>query len=717
MKFFIGSWLFDPQRCLLSSKDIERELEPLLFKLLTYFINNQERIISREELAKSVWEQSFVDDNAINRAISELRKQLNHIDHKEPLIITHYRKGYSLAVQAILEETNTKNEETSKVTPLIAQPKEIKQKQISSKQEHIYKWKFKSIIFSIISLTLIASIYYVSAISNKSISKTSDTTAQIQHKSTPFVEYTSEILSLDKGTSLKPKISNDKSLIAYSFKQANTNSFNLYIKNTHSLKQYILVESEDDIYPIGWSNINTLYYQKVNLKANPKCEIWQASSLNNISATKHKKLFNCNSDEILSGSGFDNGNKLIYTKYNYRDIADVSVIVSRDLSSGSEFQVSSPNNEERGDFFINISHQQDKIVFLRAQSMGTEIYIANIDGSHQNRIAKLDYVVNSVNWDPSDTTITWLNRANKTIINFDLETNQQNERKIKTQYSLQFSEIVSDEEILLATSLADFNLLTTNISDENPQIASFSNTTLKERLIAPFNLSKESVFIVESEYQSIWLYQAGVRKKLKDLDLSYITSIAISPDDTQLLIALQKQIIVIDLASLKTLYSINLEGVIKKATWPLNSKILLSYAESLQTNPWFYDLEQKKLIKLSNTHINSVFYINKSIIFFNEEFELIQQNINTGSEQVLMKLENVSEVVWCVDDENIYYKMGNKIFKKPLKQELKATEYVELNEYILNIQIVNTKYHKALYLNTVSLKDNFIVSLKLKPES
>ncbi|WP_042147783.1 MULTISPECIES: winged helix-turn-helix domain-containing protein [unclassified Pseudoalteromonas] len=694
-----GHWVLTPKHQIIFDGQIQRELEPLLYSMLIYFIRNNDRIVTRQELINDVWKQAYVDDNAINRAMSELRKALKSELQRGLVLKTHYRKGYSflLDIEFIYLEENIANIEQEKTfkTP--------------SNNHNAKKRKFMFGFSFIVAALFLFYVLYITIQANF-FNPTLD-------KIEKPIEVKEEVLSWDQGTSLKPKISNDKSLIAYSFKQDDTNSFNLYIKNTHSLKQYILVESEDDIYPIGWSNINTLYYQKVNSKANPKCEIWQASSLNNISATKHKKLFNCNSDEILSGSGFDNGNKLIYTKYNYRDIADVSVIVSRDLSSGSEFQVSSPNNEERGDFFINISHQQDKIVFLRAQSMGTEIYIANIDGSHQNRIAKLDYVVNSVNWDPSDTTITWLNRANKTIINFDLETNQQNERKIKTQYSLQFSEIVSDEEILLATSLADFNLLTTNISDENPQIASFSNTNLKERLIAPFNLSKESVFIVESEYQSIWLYQAGVRKKLKDLDLSYITSIAISPDDTQLLIALQKQIIVIDLASLKTLYSINLEGVIKKATWPLNSKILLSYAESLQTNPWFYDLEQKKLIKLSNTHMNSVFYVNNSIMFFNEEFELIQQNINTGSEQVLMKLENVSKVVWCVDDENIYYKMGNKIFKKPLKQELKATEYVELNESILNIQIVNTKYHKALYLNTVSLKDNFIVSLKLKPES
>ena len=54
----------------------KRELDPLSFKLLEYFIQNNERIITRQELIEQFWQKGFVDDNAINRAISDLRKTL-----------------------------------------------------------------------------------------------------------------------------------------------------------------------------------------------------------------------------------------------------------------------------------------------------------------------------------------------------------------------------------------------------------------------------------------------------------------------------------------------------------------------------------------------------------------------------------------------------------------------------------------------------------------
>jgi DNA-binding winged helix-turn-helix (wHTH) protein/Tol biopolymer transport system component len=97
----LGPWLFIAERCLITSSQIERELDPLSFKLLNFFITNSTRIIARQELVEQVWQQPFVDDNAINRAISELRKQLGHPEFKSGMIKTHYRKGYSLTVEVV----------------------------------------------------------------------------------------------------------------------------------------------------------------------------------------------------------------------------------------------------------------------------------------------------------------------------------------------------------------------------------------------------------------------------------------------------------------------------------------------------------------------------------------------------------------------------------------------------------------------------------------
>lgn len=75
MNYQIGPWQFIENRCVLVAGNIERELDPLLVKLLLYFVAKSQQIVPRQELVEQVWKQSFVDDNAINRAISELRKR------------------------------------------------------------------------------------------------------------------------------------------------------------------------------------------------------------------------------------------------------------------------------------------------------------------------------------------------------------------------------------------------------------------------------------------------------------------------------------------------------------------------------------------------------------------------------------------------------------------------------------------------------------------
>ena len=90
-----GAWCLNPKQQTINDGVIERELEPLLFKILSYLILNKESIITRQDLIDDVWCQHYVDDNAINRAISELRKALKSDKQRGLVVKTHYRKGYS----------------------------------------------------------------------------------------------------------------------------------------------------------------------------------------------------------------------------------------------------------------------------------------------------------------------------------------------------------------------------------------------------------------------------------------------------------------------------------------------------------------------------------------------------------------------------------------------------------------------------------------------
>ncbi|MBY0417655.1 MAG: winged helix-turn-helix domain-containing protein, partial [Pararheinheimera sp.] len=100
----LGPWTIDASMFALVDAQQERELEPLLFRLLQYFLAHPQRVIARQELADQVWQQAYVDDNAINRAISDLRKVLQHPLLDASVLKTHHRKGYSLQWNAVLQQ-------------------------------------------------------------------------------------------------------------------------------------------------------------------------------------------------------------------------------------------------------------------------------------------------------------------------------------------------------------------------------------------------------------------------------------------------------------------------------------------------------------------------------------------------------------------------------------------------------------------------------------
>lgn len=70
------------------------QLTPKEFALLDYFIQNPERIISKEELCEKVWDLDFdTGTNIVEVYINFLRKKIDK-DHEVKLIHTVYKTGY-----------------------------------------------------------------------------------------------------------------------------------------------------------------------------------------------------------------------------------------------------------------------------------------------------------------------------------------------------------------------------------------------------------------------------------------------------------------------------------------------------------------------------------------------------------------------------------------------------------------------------------------------
>lgn len=89
-----GEFAFDPDRGLLRSGEAV-DLEPRASDLLRYLIENQGRVVTRDELCEHVWHGSIVSDAAISTQVRAVRKALCDDRERQRFIRTHPRRGYS----------------------------------------------------------------------------------------------------------------------------------------------------------------------------------------------------------------------------------------------------------------------------------------------------------------------------------------------------------------------------------------------------------------------------------------------------------------------------------------------------------------------------------------------------------------------------------------------------------------------------------------------
>ncbi len=100
MRWKLGQFEFDQDTNVLSKGSIDTLLEPKTSALLTYFIQNPQKNISRDELMEHVWDGQIVSENAINRVVVRLRKALGDDDKVKNFIVTVPKTGYRFAIEA-----------------------------------------------------------------------------------------------------------------------------------------------------------------------------------------------------------------------------------------------------------------------------------------------------------------------------------------------------------------------------------------------------------------------------------------------------------------------------------------------------------------------------------------------------------------------------------------------------------------------------------------
>jgi eukaryotic-like serine/threonine-protein kinase len=92
-----GEFEVDARGRTLKRGDVPVSLNRRSFDLLLYFVQNSGRVLSKDELLKKIWPDTFVDENSLAKSISVLRKALDENPLQSSLVVTVPGRGYQFA--------------------------------------------------------------------------------------------------------------------------------------------------------------------------------------------------------------------------------------------------------------------------------------------------------------------------------------------------------------------------------------------------------------------------------------------------------------------------------------------------------------------------------------------------------------------------------------------------------------------------------------------
>src|SRR5580765_4735729 len=93
VQFFFGNHKLDTDRRELHRGSTPVAVEPQVFDLLKYLVENRDRVVSKDDLIASVWAGRNVSDSTLSSRINAARKAVGDSGEEQKLIRTIARKG------------------------------------------------------------------------------------------------------------------------------------------------------------------------------------------------------------------------------------------------------------------------------------------------------------------------------------------------------------------------------------------------------------------------------------------------------------------------------------------------------------------------------------------------------------------------------------------------------------------------------------------------
>ncbi|MBZ9613252.1 winged helix-turn-helix domain-containing protein [Rheinheimera maricola] len=629
----LGPWTFTPTDFSISDGTQRKELEPLLIKLLLCFAKEPGRIVSRQELIDTIWQQSFVDDNAINRAISELRKALQHPGLAQSPIRTHHRKGYSLQLPAISAANTVIMQSNNNTTPNTVA--------ITSRP---LIW-LASIVAAV--MLAIGIWWYQSPVALENNNNTHqppvrELTMQSRQNVTWF-----------KGIESRPLLSPDKQLLAYSHSQPG-GAMRVMIRklgiNAGNVLQEVALEQANLLYSVhSWQPESRNLLVQVISKDGTSCE-YQHYDFSQYPQYQQNRLAGCDGFVLGNAQVSKDGQWLYHSQGNGGMYAS-KALVAENLISGVKQTLLAAPSAGFGVTMLAMSADGSKLAYvLMPESNKPDIYIYEPDSREHERVASLPFSLLLLGLEWSIDQQSLLLPGADSILQINLADKSQQILKLP-------SDIVVGELSLLTDNQAYTSGLTAGSStqsamqlvkimqpfDDNARKVSFLHNASGSTLALAVSPVTPDSYAFSANWTGgwqLWLNKQGEQIQLTELvnDEQPINAIRWSGDGRYIAFTKHGNLYLYDNQRQQLINKLENNDVGHPLWLPDNSGLILTRVQADNQNLWQLDLISNQLTQLTFTAGSFAQYNAQDQLLYHKEGKLYQYV--DGSRQDILLQEN-----------------------------------------------------------------------------
>jgi len=99
MRYRFGAFCIDAERLEIRKDDVAVPVQPQVFELLVYLLENRERVVPKDDLIEAVWEGRAVSDGTLNARINAARRALDDTGDEQAVIRTFPRRGFRFVAE------------------------------------------------------------------------------------------------------------------------------------------------------------------------------------------------------------------------------------------------------------------------------------------------------------------------------------------------------------------------------------------------------------------------------------------------------------------------------------------------------------------------------------------------------------------------------------------------------------------------------------------